>query len=863
MAVTEEVVIKVSERGVRDVKDYIRGLGDEAAKSADKTDKVEDAVERVGKRSKDVNLVTDALTRLAFQAGSAIGALVGLSKSFGAALDVDRALAEVNTLLPTTGDQLAFVDEQARQMAITFGSTATEQVKAFYDILSAGAADAYEANETLAEANELAVAGVTSVGSAVNLLTSSVNAYGKEVLSMGQASDIAFLAVKLGKTTVDELASSLGRVTPIAASVGVSFAEVNGAIAAVTATGIQTSEAVSGLKAVFDNVLKPSTDAAKAARQYGIDLSIAGLQSKGFAGFMQEVITKTGGSEAALTRLFGSTEALNIAFALTKNEGAAFNNIMAQMANAAGTTDVAFNKVAESASFKWNQAVAAGTEIGIRFGNVLLTVAAPALGFFADNIDLIINLLPALATGMLFAFGPSIIGAINAVRNAFFLFNAVVIANPIGLFATAAVALVGILYTYSDAIIAALTPTGWFGEIISTVVDWIDKFFAALAELIGISNALGAEMELLTNSEKQLADAMARAKVEAEKQAQAFGLAGNAAGAAAPKVSALASAMKSLPSPTNDATAAASGFGDTTAAASLQASNALAAMASKGSSSYAQLAQAAFNAARNIKSAANSISSSSGSMFSNLTGSSMFGAGSGNMTVSVNLKDQYLKENPAFAQFNDQWGDLLKFVIGNNQNYAMRPEYFQTSPVTSAAYGYAWTPEAEAMFKQYFTDYNAALNSMKGQLDADTRNRLDKFSEILFENGKLDLSSADRANEFLANNKDLAPFIQDILADLFGRGFLNDKSATDYFDQYFRPDNQGNGSGGTGSSEREEYTSAYGGKYSFGEEPETKKTVNIEKIEIILPGVTDTASFKRSREQMIAQLKAELEALGE
>lgn len=59
-----------------------------------------------------------------------------------------------------------------------------------------------------------AVGGVTELETAVDGITSVVNAYGDDVLSAAEASDLMFTAVKLGKTDFTQLSASLFNVIP-------------------------------------------------------------------------------------------------------------------------------------------------------------------------------------------------------------------------------------------------------------------------------------------------------------------------------------------------------------------------------------------------------------------------------------------------------------------------------------------------------------------------------------------------------------------------------------------------------------------------------------------------------------------------
>ena len=96
------------------------------------------------------------------------------------------------------------------------------------------------------------------------------------------------LAQNFGKTSFGEMAQSMGNVIPIAAQLNVSTQELFGSIAVLTKNGIRTSEAITGLKAAYSNILKPSSEAAKLAQSLGLEFNAAHLKSVGWVKFLEE-----------------------------------------------------------------------------------------------------------------------------------------------------------------------------------------------------------------------------------------------------------------------------------------------------------------------------------------------------------------------------------------------------------------------------------------------------------------------------------------------------------------------------------------------------------------------------------------------
>ena len=115
------------------------------------------------------------------------------------AADFDKAFSEVRTLLPNVSDEaFGALQKDLRDFSNETGTVTTEAIPALYQAISAGV-PRENVMDFLRVANKAAVGGVTDLETAVDAITSTVNAYGPEVLSATQASDIMFTAVRLGK----------------------------------------------------------------------------------------------------------------------------------------------------------------------------------------------------------------------------------------------------------------------------------------------------------------------------------------------------------------------------------------------------------------------------------------------------------------------------------------------------------------------------------------------------------------------------------------------------------------------------------------------------------------------------------------
>lgn len=322
-------------------------------------------------------------------AGGAIVGALGLATKEAASFGT--AMAEVATL---GVEDLDTITQGVKDISVEFGTNLVETATGAYQAISATGADAAEATQILATATKAAVAGVSEVSAAVELGTGTMNAFGKETSDLESIFDEAFIAVKSGVTTFEELASSTGKLAPIFSAAGLSSGEMFAALATLTKSGISTKEAVTGLKAAMTNLIKPSKDAVDLTEQLSqkyedFEFSVSRLQEVGLQQFMEDVQEATGGNIEQMSKLFGSVEGLNTMLALTSEAGGAeFKAILEDIKNGTGAMDEAFKTFVENnPAFALEQLNSQLTVMKVEIGTALLPVLAKLADFMKPVIE--------------------------------------------------------------------------------------------------------------------------------------------------------------------------------------------------------------------------------------------------------------------------------------------------------------------------------------------------------------------------------------------------------------------------------------------------------------------------------------------
>jgi TP901 family phage tail tape measure protein len=316
------------------VSNIVRQMREESAAATAQSKLQTDSMNKLGTTFSGVGIKLGSLVKgfIAFRAA------MELKELAAEALDFGKAFAEVTSIMDTQTPrgraEIAKLREEILNMNPALGD-ATELTRGLYEAISSGVKPA-EAIQFVGEAALFAKASLTDTFNAVDVITSVINAYGKEASEAKNVSAALFETINLGKTRGPELADSLGRVIPIAASLKVNLSEVLAAVATLTLAGLDTDEAMTALRGSMNALLSPSSEAEKMAKELGIDLRVMReeLKDKGLAAVLGEMAQKTAGSADATAALFGNVRALNGVLTLTGPQAARYNEILKKIADA-------------------------------------------------------------------------------------------------------------------------------------------------------------------------------------------------------------------------------------------------------------------------------------------------------------------------------------------------------------------------------------------------------------------------------------------------------------------------------------------------------------------------------------------------
>lgn len=254
----------------------------------------------------------------------------------------ETSLAKVGTIADLGKLSIQKLGSQITDMSNTMGIAATDIAEATYQAISAGQ-DTANAVEFAGQAAKLATAGFTSTTSAVDILTTALNAYGLSADQATHVSDVLLTTQNLGKTSVDELSSSMGRVIPLAAAYNVSVENLSSGLAVMTANGIATAEATTYTKSMLNELGDTGSSVGKILQQQtGKSFAQLSADGKSLGDVLQVLYDSVGDDGTAFAGLWSSVEAGTGALSLVSGGADKFNGVLGQMVDSAGATETAY-----------------------------------------------------------------------------------------------------------------------------------------------------------------------------------------------------------------------------------------------------------------------------------------------------------------------------------------------------------------------------------------------------------------------------------------------------------------------------------------------------------------------------------------
>lgn len=421
--------------------------------------------------------------------------------SVAASITFEDSMAKVSTIADETEVSYDNMKKSIIDLSNQTGISANDIADNVYNAISAGQATG-DAVNFVTNSTKLAKAGFAEAGQSLDVLTTIMNAYGLEADQVGMVSDTLVQIQNKGKTTVAELASTMGKIIPTANSMGVSLDQLGAGYALMTSKGISTAETTTYMNSLLNELGKSGTKASEALKK-GTGKTFQELTEGGYPlGDVLVMLEKEAKkSGVSLADMFGSAEAGKAALVLATDSGDAFNSLLEDMGNSLGATDAAFEKVNNTTGNKLKQSLNEVKNSAINMGDTLAPVTSMVAEGFSKITGMLSNLsseqlktIAGIGAGVitlnvaLGAFSKltkgistvvkgikSIKTAFNAIKTIGVAVKAFALANPVTLIIAGIVALI--------AVIAMLwNKCEWFRELCYSLFEGLKQAWDATVQ---------------------------------------------------------------------------------------------------------------------------------------------------------------------------------------------------------------------------------------------------------------------------------------------------------------------------------------------------------------------------------------------
>lgn len=494
-----EAKLKSLELQTEKTSSFMAKLGE----SGDKLKNLGSNIESVGKK---FALLSGAVT-------------AGGIASANLAMKFEDSIAKLNTVADTAEVPLKDLEKSIVDLSNQTGISANDIAQNVYDAISSGQKTG-DAVSFVANATKLSKAGFAESGKALDVLTTIMNAYGLEASEVGRVSDILIKTQDIGKTTVGEMAESMGKVIPTANAYGVQLDQLATGYSIMTSKGIGTAETTTYLNAMINEFGKSGTKVSNIVKSE-TGKSFQELMKDGYSlADVLEIVKKAAEDQGlSIGDMFGSVQASKAALSLASDGASEFNAVLEETRNCTGATEKGFDKL-KTNSYKIEVAMNKLKNVLTDFGKSIMTVLSPVIERLGEKVEklkdwfnslsdsqkenivkvglILAGLTPLIiiigkvagAIGTIMTVMSTLSGVVKTVRGAFAIFNATLLVNPIFLIIAGIVALVAgfvLLWNKSEAF-RQFWITLWEGIKTGVMTAWtaISEFFAITFEAIGL-----------------------------------------------------------------------------------------------------------------------------------------------------------------------------------------------------------------------------------------------------------------------------------------------------------------------------------------------------------------------------------------
>lgn len=250
--------------------------------------------------------------------------------------DFEQGMNRVQAVSGATGDQLAALSDQAKELGRTTQFSANQAADAMGFLAQAG----FKADQILGAMPgtlQLAASANLDLGATADIVSNVLQGYGKEVSELGHVNDVLVTAFTKSNTNLQQLGESLKYAGPVASSAGVQFEETAAALGLMGNAGIQASMAGTSLRGAISRILSPTSAMQSAMKEAGLSFTDAHGKLLPLNRIVQQ-LEPHADDAGLMMKLFGQRAGPAMAALVSQGSGS-LRDLTTQLENSGGTAE--------------------------------------------------------------------------------------------------------------------------------------------------------------------------------------------------------------------------------------------------------------------------------------------------------------------------------------------------------------------------------------------------------------------------------------------------------------------------------------------------------------------------------------------
>ena len=273
------------------------------------------------------------------------------------AIDFQKNMTKINTLVGISSKEVNELSKDVMRLSGETAQAPEQLAEGLFFLTSAGLRGA-NAMETLEAVSKATAIGLGEQTDLAKVAAAAQNAYGKANLSAAKALDIFGGAVKEGMFEAKDLAEVLGTQLGLAASLGISFEEVNAFIATFTKTTGDAKSATTSFGGVMMALAKTTPQMERALNKVGMsgDSVRKMLGERGLRATLLNIKDAFEENNIPLTQFFSKSQALKGVLGVLGNQTETYGKVLDGLHTSVGMVDEGFDTFSQTAGHKMQKA---------------------------------------------------------------------------------------------------------------------------------------------------------------------------------------------------------------------------------------------------------------------------------------------------------------------------------------------------------------------------------------------------------------------------------------------------------------------------------------------------------------------------